>query len=301
MSPILASEFRRLLSRRLGLVIVILAVLAIVIAGIVVFVRSRDEGRMAVVTRDPALSRVLEDCEQGQFGIPPDVVEEEGGITEACLSAMGVSSPRFELAELDSVLIGTTVPLIFIAWLMGATFVGADWQKGTMTTVLTWESRRIRLLLAKVIACVVVVFAGYLLLQVILSLALLPAAVLRGSTSGVDGDWFSSTAAILMRGGLVATIASVLGMSIAMIGRNTGAALGAGFAYIAIIEAMVRELKPNWIPYLFGDNSAVFITAQPQEIPQVGHTTAEAAAVLIAYAVILSALAAGSFRVRDVT
>jgi ABC-2 type transport system permease protein len=297
---LLLSELRRLTSRRLGMAIVALAILGIVIAGIIVFFRATDASRLERARSDPELRQSMEACERGDFGIPPEVAEREGGITEACLTAIGVPGP-FKLTDVVTVLQGTTVPLIFISWLVGATFIGADWQKGTMTTALTWEPRRLRLYAAKVTACFIVVFTGYLVLQLLMAGALLPTAFARGITSGVDRQWYEELVGTLLRGGLLATLASIVGMAIATIGRNTGAALGAGFAYLAIIESLVRGLKPEWVPYLFGDNGAVFVTARPQDLPEVGHTTLEAGLVLISYAIILGALAAGTFRARDVT
>ena len=255
MSSLVASEVRRLLSRRLGRWLAALTLLGIAVSALIVFFRTNP----------------------------------------------GVGDPGFRITELRSVWQGTSVPLVMLGWVMGASFLGSDWQTGTFTTTLSWEPRRLRLFTAKAATIVLVVFAGYLILQLVLGLALLPTALARGTTSGADAVWAREAAGVLLRGGVVATVGSVVGMSIAMVGRNTGAALGVGFAYIAVVEALVRGLRPGWILYLFGDNAGVFITARPDEFPQVGRSTIEAGVVLVLYALLLASAAAAVFRARDVT
>lgn len=207
----------------------------------------------------------------------------------------------FRFVDMRDVWQGTSVPLIILAWVLGASFVGSDWQTGTFTTVLTWEARRIRLFAAKILVCAIVILVGYIMLQLVLALTLLPTALAKGSTDGLTGEWMREAGGVLVRGASIAAIGAVIGMAIAMVGRNTGAALGVGFAYIAVIEAFVRGLRPAWIPYLFGDNAGVFITARPLEFPEVGRSTIESGIVLLLYAVILASVAAGVFRARDVT
>ena len=213
----------------------------------------------------------------------------------------GPGETGFRFTDMNSVWQGTSVPLIILAWVMGASFVGSDWQAGTFTTALTWEARRIRLFAAKVLVCAAVVTVGYFLLQLVLGLTLLPTALAKGSTDGLTAEWMREVGGVLVRGSAIAAVGSIIGMSIAMVGRNTGAALGVGFAYIAVIEAFVRGLRPQWIPYLFGDNAGVFITAQPLDFPEVGRSTMESGLVLLIYAVLFASVAAATFKGRDVT
>jgi hypothetical protein len=63
-----------------------------------------------------------------------------------------------------------------------------------------------------------------------------------------------------------------MGASIATIGRNTAAALGIAFGYLAIVENAIRGLRPSWMPWLLGDNSVVVITNQPQSFPLLGRS-----------------------------
>ena len=82
------------------------------------------------------------------------------------------------------------------------------------------------MLLTKAFSCVVVVSVFALLVQALLSLALLPSAQLHGTTAGADGDWLRSVLGVLLRGTGLVAIAAAVGFSVASIGRNTAAALG---------------------------------------------------------------------------
>ena len=227
------------------------------------------------------------------------------GIVLAAVIVFFQSSPadpdRFELEALPEIFMGTGVVIILIAWLFGASFVGADWQKGTMTTALTWEPRRIRLFVAKLVATIVMTVILAAVLQALLGLALTPAAALRGSTAGIGGSWFVEVVGSVLRGATVAAVGAAIAFSVAMAGRNTGAALGIGFAYGAIAEPFLRAWKPQWAPWLFSDNAARFISAEEIGFPPVARTTSESAVLIIIYALLLAAISAALFRRRDVT
>ena len=48
----------------------------------------------------------------------------------------------------------------------------------------------------------------------------------------------------------------------AAVGRHTAAALGAVFIYTAVLEGLVRGFRPQWTPWLLGDNIVAFISWQ---------------------------------------
>jgi ABC-2 type transport system permease protein len=302
MATLVGIEIKRFLARRLFRVLVVLALLGIVIAGVVVFFRSSDEPPSTrVVVTDPALEAEIDRCQRGEFGPLPDGDTEP--TRRECMDFMGVQNPdpRYHLAGVRETFMGTAVPLAVMAWLLGASFIGAEWQKGTMATTLLWEPRRTRLLAAKAIACCVTVFAVFVVLQIVLALALTPAGVLRGTTEGIDGGWLRSSAGVLGRGGIVAVVAAMMGFSIAGLGRNTAAALGVGFLYMTVIEGLVRGLRPNWVPWLLADNAALFITDDPLLMPALDRSTTEAGLLIVAYAAAFTVAGAVVFRRRDIT
>jgi len=222
------------------------------------------------------------------------------GVIVAVRSSPQVGAdPRFPLTMLPDILRGTSIPLILAGWLLGASFIGADWRAGTITTLLTWEPRRTRVIVAKLLACAASVFVLAIGLQVVLGGVLALDAAFRGTTEGVGAPWWRESSGVAARAATLASVASVIGFAVASIGRNTAAALGAGFAYLAVIENLVRGLRPAWQRWLFTDNAAVFISGG-----NVGfsfqRTMLQALVLLAAYAAALFTVSAMMFRSRDV-
>jgi ABC-2 type transport system permease protein len=171
-----------------------------------------------------------------------------------------------------------------------------------MTTLLTWEPRRVRVLAAKLAVVSALAFVGYLLLQAILGLILAPTAVFKGTTEGVGGEWFRHVISFLLRGGATAAIAATFGAALATIGRNTAAALGVAFGYFAIVEPLLRALRPKWQPWLLVDNVATFTLGSSGSNAEFSSRSATGAGLLIGvYAIALAAAAVAVFRARDVT
>jgi ABC-type transport system involved in multi-copper enzyme maturation permease subunit len=222
------------------------------------------------------------------------------GVIVAVRSSPEVGAdPRFPLTMLPDILKGTSIPLILAGWLLGASFIGADWRAGTITTLLTWEPRRTRVIVAKVLACAASVFALAIALQVVLGGVLALDAAFRGTTQGVGATWLRETSGVAVRAATLASVASVIGFAVASTGRNTAAALGAGFAYLAVIENLVRGLRPEWQRWLFSDNAMVFITGGSANF-SFQRTMLQALMLLAIYAAGLFAVSVVMFCTRDV-
>lgn len=220
-----------------------------------------------------------------------------GGIA---LGTVIAYTERFELRSLPDVLLGTSFFIVVIGWVLGASFIGAEWHAGTVSTLLTWEPRRVRVIAAKVVACLASVLALSIALQAILAGALVLDAHLNGSTVGA-GDWLSATIETGLRASVLATIAAGVGFAVAAVGRNTAAALGAGFGYVVIVENLVRGLRPQWASWLIADNAGLFLVASPADFPNLDRSPTGAGVYLVLVALVLLVAAAAAFRTRDVT
>jgi hypothetical protein len=192
------------------------------------------------------------------------------------------------------------VPLVMLAWVIAASFIGADWHTGTMATTLTWEPRRLRLHSVKAVAVLVSLFLGFVVVQVALGLALLPAAAFRGTTEGADAAWLRDTSGVVLRGGVLAVMAGALGFSLASVARNTAAGVGIGFAYVVIAENLLGALLPRLIRWLLVPNAIIFMAGEDFDLAA-GRTPGESAALLAAYAGVALVAATAVFRARDVT
>jgi hypothetical protein len=248
MTNLLASEFRRFRSRRLVKVLLLLEIVAIAVAGVIVYL-----------------------------------------------------TPEYELSSFPDVLKGSSLVLLSVAWMLGASAIGAEWHAGHVTTILTWEPRRGRVMAAKIVASLTSVFVLSLAVQAVLGIALAIDAAGRGSTAGVDASWLSEAAAVALRVALLSSIFAGFGFALASVGRNTAVALGVGFGYLVIVENLVRGLRPQWTPWLLTDNAGLFVVGSQTDVPLLGRTVAGAGLYLAAVAVALLLGASGTFRARDVT
>jgi hypothetical protein len=194
---------------------------------------------------------------------------------------------------------GFVIVLLFV---LGATFIGAEWHTGSMATLLTWEPRRVRVFVAKAAAAAIFAFAATLGVLAFLALALLPAAIFHGTTAGAGGGWLLSTLGLVLRGGAVGMFAAVIGLAVASLGRNTAAALGGAFVYFVFIEQLIRGLRPRWQPWLLSDNVATFLLGHAPDSSSLFPRSPAAAALwlcVIAFAIGGTSLLA--FHRRDVT
>ncbi|HVM35899.1 MAG TPA: hypothetical protein VM784_11210 [Actinomycetota bacterium] len=213
------------------------------------------------------------------------------GATLTFFNSDAVSEP-VHLAELPWIVMGSSMWLIFGAWVIGASFVGAEWQKGTMTTTLTWEARRGRVLAAKFAAAGLAIFVWHLALMALMLVLLSPTMVLHG-TGTLDVTTVANSA---LRGATLGAFAAVAAGAVTMIGRTTAAAIGAGFAWFAVLEGFGRALRPQWSRWFVGENAGSFLT---WETFSSGRTPSEAAAVLVLYAAVIIAAAWLFFTRRD--
>jgi hypothetical protein len=304
---LLAGELQRVLARRLVKVLALLAVLGAAVAGVVVYLRTEAVSDAEIQARTRAAQERVEQCEQGQDPRVPDGEVGRGPRvgsperSEFCRFVVGrVDDPRFKLRSLKGIFQGTTAPLVIVGWLIGASVIGADWQTRSLSTLLTWEPRRVRVLLIKALACVAVACAFALLAQVLLGLALLPSGLIHGTTAGTGGTWTRSVLGVLGRGTALVAIASAIGFAVASIGRNTAAALGIGFAYFLVVENVVGSFLAGLRRWLVLGNAIVLVSGRNSGGDVPGRSVLAAAFYLTAVAGALMVGAVMLFRRRDV-
>lgn len=322
MITVFAMEVRRYLARRLTRVLIAVALLATAITGVIVFVNAAkftpEVAAEAKLRRESDIAR----CAQSGFGpvtgprgepvespprpaLEPIVVE---GAEAMCRRHIQPSSydDSLHLTDLwskeggDSFFGVTFVFLGIGALIGGASMVGAEWKANTFTTMLTWEPRRTRVAVGKLLAAGVLAVVVAIALQLVFAAALLPTVLLRGTTDGADAEWTRELLAVLARGGALTGIAAIVGASVAMIGRSTAAALGVAFAYLAVVEAVVRAWKPRMARWLIGENSAIFLTGKRLENAPFDRPVVLAAVTLVGFAVAFVAVAAVTLNRRDV-
>src|SRR5687768_10411060 len=202
---------------------------------------------------------------------------------------------------MPDILRGTAFLAILIGLVIGASAIGASWQTGTMTTILSWEPRRARVLLVRAaIVALAVIALVVILLGIFVALFWFTTGV--GGLTATPSGWTRELAGVVARIASLAGAASIIGGAIAMLGRNTAAALGAVFVYLTVFEGIVRGLRPTLGRVLLGDNIATLVIGRDLMAAEggVSHTPARATVVVAVYVLGLLAVATASFRVRDV-
>jgi ABC-type transport system involved in multi-copper enzyme maturation permease subunit len=194
-----------------------------------------------------------------------------------------------------------TIFLVMASLVIGASLVGAEWRSGTVTTNLTWESRRVRLATAKFLGAAIVGFGFTLVLQLVFVGLLLPNIAVNGSFDGADSDWILWFVEGLLRGSLLAGIVAAAGATLAMIGRNTTVAIAAGFVILSILEPILRGWKPWSDKWLLTTNaSRLYFNDDAPLSDGALLSTGRAATVTFLYLALLVVGAVWLFQRRDV-
>jgi ABC-2 type transport system permease protein len=248
--------------------------------------------------------------EEFRLCMTSDYVDEEfidGSLEEFCRENVGNPTSympsHLALADLPPILEGIASLTSILGLVVGASVVAASWQTGTISTIFTWEPRRLRWFAARLAVIGAGIFVVTLVIVAFLSTALALAAVLRGSTALTDGWWRDTTSTIL-RIAVIASVAALIGGAVAAVGRHTSAALGVVFVYTAVLEGLIRAFRPLWSPWLLGDNIVSFVAWQTTEFGVESGSyvlsPGRALLVILGYTTVALALGFTFVRLRDV-
>jgi ABC-2 type transport system permease protein len=303
MTRLLASELLRFRSRRL-VVIMLGGVLGATGIGVVI------AAWRSTPPTEEARAAAQAEVEQSFRLCMDDFADEEveGSLEGFCREYAGNAThympSHLALLDLPQILEGISSITSILGLVVGASFVAASWQTGTISTIFTWEPRRLRWFTARILVLAAGVLVMTVLIVSFLSAGLALAAMLRGSTAGVGGEWWADVLTTSLRLSVAAAVAAVIGGAVAAIGRHTAAALGAVFIYTAVLEGLVRGFRPQWTPWLLGDNIVAFISWQATNFQLDSGSfvlsPGRAVFVILGYAAVLLAMAFTFVRTRDV-
>lgn len=321
---LLRVEIARLTARRFIQVVAGLAVLGFLVLAVVSFTQFSQPTPVILADAEARRDSDIELNEQFRQDCLTDEEIPEADREFACGEPLGpenfpldayIDTPPFQLAnDLPAGALAVAAATAMIGFVVGATYVGAEWSTRSMVALLLWEPRRLTVIGVKTLVAGV---AGALLAVVgqlaWLGLARLLAAT-RGTSADLPPDFWSDVAGQSGRSVLLGLLAALMGFGLANLIRNTGAALGVGFAYFAVVESAVRGFRPSLQPYLVTDSSAallldgglsVFIYGPTvdetgfQEFIEVIVSNLRGGATLAAYTVVLLAVGSWLFRRRD--
>jgi len=263
-------EIRRLLSRRLFRIMVLLVLVALAFllgktawdshpptpaARAAAAAQAREAARQS-----PPVDEQIRQCKQDQAaGRAPKEIDC-AKMAHAPTAADFLQDRTFRFArQMPGLVQGFGVLLALLGFVVGASFVGAEWSAGTMAGLLIWEPRRSRVVVAKVAGLSLVLGAVGVLVMAAHVAGHYGVAQWRGDLTGVTRGLLTSAALTALRGIGLGIVAGLIGLSVAGITRHTSAALGIGFAYFVGAELVLRSLWHGANPWLLTANVGAWL------------------------------------------
>ncbi len=280
MTGLLRSELRRIWHRRIGRIfaIVFLAITVLVLGRIAMVSERLDQDDLVRIAAQETREQQAE-CRRfrdtGSFGGPssPDgqILPSEDFCDQIEITPDQIADRR--LSAKDALPAGVRTVASFasiIALVLGASFIGAEWNHGTLQALLFWEPRRTRVLAAKAVALVAGVVGVLLVLNLVVYVGLYAIAATRGTTEGATAGLHISNLLTVLRSAVAVSFVGLLAFAISGLSRYTAAALGVFGGYFFLIENLIRGLRPGWQRFLVGENTAAIVGKSIEVAPAGG-------------------------------
>lgn len=206
---------------------------------------------------------------------------------------------------------GFLVPIM--AFVIGASYFGADQKSGMIEQLLTWEPRRSRLFFGRLAGGMPAVFAITVLLSSLLVVVLYVMTSISGTNDGAFDIWAKVLGAVV-RSGITGAIFFALGMGATVIVNNSVGSIVGFLIYVFVIEtALLQPLVPKVSRWLPMENADAFVSRNGVGAggffsegnfsgsgPEFHHGWIAAGLLLAAFAAIVCAFAAFLFNRRDI-
>jgi ABC-2 type transport system permease protein len=188
---------------------------------------------------------------------PKPKIEEMCSYPEPKLDDFGKPKTVFA-AVMPDLLLGSSYLLVFTAFLIGASFVGAEFSTGAIGNWLTFEPRRLRVYGSKILAAAAgfVPIAAVVLGVLTLGTYLIVAELGDTATAGkVWGDLTATGGRAVLMTALGAALGGVTGLLL----RHTAAAIGVVMGYLVLIEGVFGSFLSQAQPWLVKLNFDAFV------------------------------------------
>jgi hypothetical protein len=233
----LDAELRRFFARRIvrgAFLLAALIVLAVVTIG--------------AVRGKPASTRTVD--KPDTFFVPPGASSHVGENPDDPFAGTGTftfstSDTRMNVGkDLKDVLEGTGVAMVFVAIMLGASFVGAEFNVGSLTTQLLFEPRRTRVHVSKAAAVAIGTGLVSLLVSGLIAASMYVGSELKGVVEGVDGAFWWDRSGDGLRVAATAALAGVMAYSVTLVTKRTSAAIVVFFVQFPLLFLIQPTSKP---------------------------------------------------------
>jgi ABC-type transport system involved in multi-copper enzyme maturation permease subunit len=266
---LLRSEMHRFRSRRFIQVLLGLAVLGWLAATGIALLDYGEPTRADYAVAQQRMEQFRE--QEAQFREQCARDAEDAGQSEErfCGPPLDESTWRVEdfldTAPFDVAVAGQSGAMAFaaaaavLAFLIGATWIGAEWSTRSIVALLFWVPNRLKVVGTKL----GVLALAATLLGVVAQLSWLLMAWILQSLVGADREppagFWPDLLAEQGRSVVLTVLVGLLGFGLANLIRNTGAALGIGFVYFAIVENALRIVAPMSDRWLLSTNAVALV------------------------------------------
>jgi ABC-2 type transport system permease protein len=264
-------EIRRLTARRLTVigVIGVLAITALLLLATWFDARplSEEEQRSSQAQFESAHQYWVEHADEDRVRCqedwqeqpdPKPTLEEMCSYPEPTIDQFG--KPRMVFAEaMPELLLGSSYLLVFAAFLIGASFVGAEFSTGAIGNWLTFEPRRLRVYGSKLLAAAIGLVPVAVAVLAILLLGTYLIVAQLGDTSSTTGKVWGDLTAMGGRALLLIAVGASLGGVVGLLLRHTAAAIGVAMGYLVLVEGVFAGFLNKAQPWLVKLNFDAFV------------------------------------------
>ena len=253
------AEVRRLFKRRVTRIFLVLTLVGLAVFPIAFAFSSQRTGpeqrayaeaqaRQEYERASADYQRMVAQCESEKAAGATDVDERYG---PNCGADYGPRPEYFEAANYlpfefnfregfePSVYVFAAI-LALVAFVIGASFVGAEWNSGGMTNLLLWRPRRIPVLVTKLGVLLGSILGVFVVLGALWTAAFWAIGRFDGQLGRLTSGVWQSLALTGARGVGAVLLAATLGFCLASIGRHTAMALGVGIGVVVVSEIGLR-------------------------------------------------------------
>jgi hypothetical protein len=234
---LLGAELRRFFSRRVMRVAFALGIALATVVLVIQTVRSEVKN----VTQTHATFQ----CEPTPFDVPTSL----GTTPQDCIPSEVTTTVRRDRRlrihdTFSDTIKGTGFGMVFVAFVIGASFVGAEYGAGSLSTQLLFEPRRLRVIAVKAIAVGIGLAVLSIALLLYIGLLSWAGSSWRGVVGDLDGNWFAGRAGDIGRVTAATALAGIAAYAITVVMRRTVAAV-AGLLIIGWVSAIISSLD-DW-------------------------------------------------------
>lgn len=232
---LLRAELSRLFARRFTKIMILALVASLGLIAAVLLAQTRQPSAADLERAEARAAEARAQCEQEAEQSPND--PSLGSYCEEIKASQFLDSYALNFrTEMPDLLLLYGGLLAMFGYLVGASFLGAEWSSGNMANLLLWRTQRVRVLFGKFTALLL----GLLGIGAVLGAGWVAGVWLIARFGGLlaelsPGFW-RSLALDGTRSMALALLVTAGGAAVASLGRRTAAALGVLIGYLVVWE-----------------------------------------------------------------